>query len=48
MEEIIEHFGSGFLAILSIVIFFGVFVVMLKSGGILFQLVENFMSSICG
>lgn len=48
MEDIIEHFGSGFLSIVSGIILFAFFVSLLRGGGILFELVENYMKGICG
>ncbi len=48
MEEVIEHFGESLLCLLSGAVLLRFFAACLKEGGILCELVRNFMESICG
>lgn len=48
MEEIMEHFGSGFLQLIGAVLFLGIFVLCIRSGGVLSNVVQAFMTGLCG
>ncbi len=48
MREIIEHMGVGFLEILGVVSIIAVLFVYLSNGGILYEIVADYMQSICG
>ena len=48
MREIIEHMGVGFLEILGVVSIITVFFIYLKNDGILYEMMADYMQSICG
>ncbi len=48
MEEIAGHFGEGFLQIAAGVILFGIFASFLWDGGIVHEIVQQFINGICG
>ena len=48
MEEIAGHFGEGFLQIAAGGIMLGIFVSFLLDGGIVHEIVQQFINGICG
>lgn len=48
MEEIAGHFGEGFLQIAAGVLLFGIFMSFLWDGGIVHEIVQQFINGICG
>lgn len=48
MQDIMEYFGTGLLSLAAGVILAAVFVSFLKDGGILHEVVSNYMTGICG
>jgi hypothetical protein len=48
MEEIMEHFGQGFLQIAGGLLFFGIFMTCMHNDGTLFAVMETFMQGLCG
>jgi hypothetical protein len=48
MEYIVEHFGTGILAVLGTVGIFAVYKTFLIPGGSIYESLNNFMVSICG
>lgn len=50
MEDIVEYFGNGLLQVMGAVMFFGIFVLCInaKADGILSNIVQFFMTGLCG
>lgn len=48
MEHIVLEFGMGFLQIVAVVLMVVVFVSFCESGGVIYNAVSNYMTSICG
>lgn len=48
MEKIVEHFGLGLLALIAAVLIIMIIVSCLRSGGVLNNIILNYMDSICG
>lgn len=48
MEEIAEHFGVGFLHLVSGVAMIAIFRQFLVSGGIIYEIVQQYLGGICG
>lgn len=48
MEDIIEEFGSGFLAVVVTLFFIGFWYENMKQGGIVYESVQQFLNCICG
>lgn len=47
MEEIMEHFGNGFMQLIGAVLFGGIFILCIHSG-VLSEIVQAFMDGLCG
>lgn len=48
MEEIIKHFGTGFLYLIAGAGTVGIYISCIKIGGVLNTVVVNYMNGICG
>lgn len=48
MHDIMEQFGTGLLSLAAGVILFAVIAAFLKDGGVLHEIVQNYMTGICG
>ena len=48
VEEIAEHFGVGFLHLVSGVAMIAIFRQFLVSGGIIYEIVQQYLGGICG
>lgn len=48
MEEVMEHFGVGFLQLLGGIAFLGIFIACIRPGGVLCDIVLTFMTGLCG
>ena len=48
MEDIIEEFGSGFLAVVVTLFFIGFWYENMKQGGVVYGSVQQFLNCICG
>lgn len=48
MEDIIEEFGSGFLAVIVTLFFIGFWYENMKQGGDIYGFVQQFLNCICG
>jgi hypothetical protein len=48
LEEMIAYFGDGFLQLCGGMLIFKIVETNIHSGGILFEIVQSFMSGLCG
>ena len=48
MEDIIEHYGASLLQMLGGIGVLGLYVGMMQQGGVLHEIVQAYMSGICG
>ena len=48
MNYIMEHYGSGLLAILGGAAALAVYFASIRSGGLIHEIVRTYMASICG
>lgn len=48
MHDILEHYGIGLLELLATAATLAVIVTCIKSGGVLYGIVLNYMAGICG
>lgn len=48
MNDIMEHYGSGLLAVLGGAAALAMYFASIKSGGVIYDIVLAYMKSICG
>ena len=48
MEEVLEHYGLGLLGIISLVLVLEIFFNCYSSGGVISQVVEKYLITLCG
>lgn len=48
MEEVLEHYGLGLLAVISMVLELGIIFKSYSFGGVISQMVANYFNILCG